>query len=171
MIFVDGPNIYWGLKNHNQENETNLSIDYKKLIEHLANGRRLIRTTYYCSRPVPADVNHIKFTDYLRSVGVKVIEKDLKNRTDSVTGKSKKIEKGVDVALATDILSLAWENAYDTAIVASGDGDYVGAVDKIMDKGKSAEMVSFRKSLSGELKKTAMKVTYMDDIIQQIRKV
>ena len=37
-------------------------------------------------------------------------------------------EKGVDIALATDLLAYAWENVYDVAVLVSGDEDYSGAV-------------------------------------------
>lgn len=34
---------------------------------------------------------------------------------------------------------MAWEDAYDVAILASGDADYVGAVSKVMGKGRNVE--------------------------------
>ena len=37
-------------------------------------------------------------------------------------------EKGVDTAICTDLLSLAWATGYDLAILVSADGDYVPAV-------------------------------------------
>jgi NYN domain-containing protein len=44
-------------------------------------------------------------------------------------------EKGVDAAIITDMFSLALENAYQVAIIVTGDGDLVPAVEKIQDKG------------------------------------
>jgi len=44
-------------------------------------------------------------------------------------------EKGVDAAILTDMFSLAWEQAYDVAILVSSDADMVPAVEKIQDKG------------------------------------
>ncbi len=38
-------------------------------------------------------------------------------------------EKGVDTAIATDMIRLAWEGAYDVAILASADSDFVPAVE------------------------------------------
>jgi len=37
-------------------------------------------------------------------------------------------EKGVDTLIATDMIRLAWEEAYDLAVLASSDGDLVPAV-------------------------------------------
>ena len=44
-------------------------------------------------------------------------------------------EKGVDAAILTDMFSLAWEQAYEVAILVSSDADMVPAVEKIQDKG------------------------------------
>ncbi|NQT41420.1 MAG: NYN domain-containing protein [Planctomycetes bacterium] len=39
------------------------------------------------------------------------------------------IEKGVDTAIATDMIRLAWERAYDVAILVTADSDFVPAVE------------------------------------------
>jgi len=44
-------------------------------------------------------------------------------------------EKGVDAALVTDLLSLAWQNAYEVAVLVSGDSDYIPAVEYVQAKG------------------------------------
>lgn len=44
-------------------------------------------------------------------------------------------EKGVDSALVTDLLSLAWQRAYDVAILVSGDADYIPAVEYVQSQG------------------------------------
>lgn len=45
-------------------------------------------------------------------------------------------EKGVDAAMVTDLLSLAWQDAYDVAILVSGDADYIPAVEYVQDQGR-----------------------------------
>lgn len=45
------------------------------------------------------------------------------------------IEKGVDTAIATDMIRLAWEKAYDVGILVSSDGDLVPAVEFLDLKG------------------------------------
>lgn len=44
-------------------------------------------------------------------------------------------EKGVDAAIVTDMLSLAWENAFDVAIVVSSDADMIPCVERVQEKG------------------------------------
>ncbi len=45
------------------------------------------------------------------------------------------IEKGVDTAIVTDMIRLAWEAAYDVAILVSSDADLVPAVEFFDQKG------------------------------------
>ena len=45
------------------------------------------------------------------------------------------VEKGVDSAIITDMFALAWEEAYEVAILVSGDSDLVPAVEEIQDRG------------------------------------
>ena len=44
-------------------------------------------------------------------------------------------EKGVDTAIATDMIRLAWEGAYEVAVLASSDADLVPAVQFLDQKG------------------------------------
>jgi NYN domain len=46
-----------------------------------------------------------------------------------------KPEKGVDAAIVTDMLSLAWQNAYELAVLVSSDADFVPAVERIQERG------------------------------------
>jgi len=50
-------------------------------------------------------------------------------------------EKGVDIALATDMIILS--DMYDVAIIVSGDQDYLSAVKRLKEKGKWVVNVSF----------------------------
>jgi len=39
------------------------------------------------------------------------------------------VEKGIDTAIVTDMISLAWEDAWDVAILVSSDRDFIPVVD------------------------------------------
>ncbi|HVQ91878.1 MAG TPA: NYN domain-containing protein [Mycobacteriales bacterium] len=41
----------------------------------------------------------------------------------------------MDAAIVTDLLSLAWQNAFDVAVLLSSDADFVPAVERIQEKG------------------------------------
>lgn len=53
------------------------------------------------------------------------------------------IEKGVDTAIATDMIRLAWAGAYDVAILASSDADLVPAVEFLETKGIKVVQAGF----------------------------
>ncbi|PWW01349.1 NYN domain-containing protein [Hoeflea marina] len=44
-------------------------------------------------------------------------------------------EKGIDTRIATDLVSLAWEKAYDIAVLVSADQDFVPAAEYLQNKG------------------------------------
>ena len=53
------------------------------------------------------------------------------------------------------MLLLAFNNAYDTAILVSGDADFVEAVKSIKSMGKRVEVAMFSHIVSEELKRNA----------------
>lgn len=46
------------------------------------------------------------------------------------------VEKGVDAAIATDLIRLAWEDAYDVGVLVTLDADLIPAVEFIAQKGR-----------------------------------
>ncbi|MBZ5511411.1 MAG: NYN domain-containing protein [Acidobacteriia bacterium] len=53
------------------------------------------------------------------------------------------IEKGVDTAIVTDMIRLAWEDAYEVAVLASSDADLVPAVAFLDQKGRKVVQAGF----------------------------
>lgn len=53
------------------------------------------------------------------------------------------VEKGVDTLIATDMIRLAWEGAYDIAVIASSDSDLVPAVEFLNLKGRKVVQAGF----------------------------
>jgi hypothetical protein len=45
-------------------------------------------------------------------------------------------EKGIDTAIVTDMIRLAWENAWDLAVLVSADADFIPAVEFLNKKGR-----------------------------------
>jgi len=46
------------------------------------------------------------------------------------------VEKGIDTAIVTDMISLAWENAWDIAILVSSDRDLIPPVEFLTTRGR-----------------------------------
>lgn len=53
------------------------------------------------------------------------------------------VEKGVDTLIATDMIRLAWENAYDLAVLATSDADLVPAVEFLRIKAQKVVQAGF----------------------------
>jgi len=70
-------------------------------------------------------------------------------------------EKSVDVKLATDLIILS--DIYDTAIIVSGDQDFVPAVAAIKDKGKRVVNVAFKKRSGKLLPGGARRLNFVTD--------
>ncbi len=147
-IFVDGSNLYNGMR----ENLRNTRVNLAELIQQLLRDRPLFRTYYY-NAPLTEDYDEelregqARFFDSLRRIPyVTVRFGKLHRRPDGSM-----VEKGIDVAIAVEALSLAYQNAYDTALIVSGDGDYVELVEAIKRQGKHVESAMFRNQSAGSL--------------------
>ncbi|UCF13247.1 MAG: NYN domain-containing protein, partial [Thermoplasmatales archaeon] len=81
------------------------------------------------------------------------------------------IEKKIDIQIAIDVVSLAYENAYDTAVLVTGDGDFVPVVKKVRNFGKNVELWAFRYSLANALREALEQgnIYYLDDILSKIK--
>jgi len=53
------------------------------------------------------------------------------------------VEKGVDALIVTDIIRLAWEDAYDIAVLASSDRDLIPGVKYLDSKGRKVIHAGF----------------------------
>jgi uncharacterized LabA/DUF88 family protein len=81
-------------------------------------------------------------------------------------------EKGVDVGLATKMLILGLNKAYDTALLVSGDKDYLETVAFLKNQGLRVEIISWKKSISPELAtESSSSVIYFDDLKAQLEKI
>lgn len=76
-------------------------------------------------------------------------------------------EKGVDALIVTDMISLAWENSYDMAILASSDRDLIPAVKYLSGKGKKVIHAGFA-SIGSDLSKSCW--AYLN-IVQKINEI
>jgi uncharacterized LabA/DUF88 family protein len=77
------------------------------------------------------------------------------------------LTKGVDALIVTDMISLAWENSYDFAVLASSDRDLIPAVKYLSGKGKKVIHAGFR-SIGSDLSKSCWAAF---DISPKIREI
>lgn len=153
-IFIDGSNLYYSLKDLGVS-----KIDFQKLVNLLKKNRLLVSVFYY-NAPLDISVDskkyweQQKFFDALRRIpGFNVVLARLRKHKRE-DGTIIFEVKGDDIYLATDLISGAYENLYDTALIVSGDEDFVPAIRKAQKLGKKVENVYSHSTSSNYLKKT-----------------
>ncbi len=84
----------------------------------------------------------------------------------------KKVQKGVDVGIATLILKLASQGQYDRLVLAAGDGDFEDAIDYVKSElHKEIWIVGFQDSVSADLQSYADRVIWLSDHWKSIEKL
>ncbi len=159
-VFIDGGNMF------HATNALKLKINYRRLVEILRKDRWLLRAYFYTGIPsgdLPKEVREQLrrqqgFLNELQNAGIKVKTIPLKKTPEGY------IEKGIDILIATDMISLAYKDAYDTAILVSGDSDFIPVVEKVQEIGKRVENASFKKTSSYELRKVCDEFVLLDNI-------
>jgi uncharacterized LabA/DUF88 family protein len=158
MIFIDGSNLYHSLKNHFGRTD----IDIGRLCQKLVGNNQLIRIYYYNSKvgqkQEPERYKHQEvFFDSVNAVPY--TELRLGHLVYNNWPNEPPTEKGVDVQLATDMVTHNFKNNYDVAILVAGDTDYAGAIQAVKDNGKHVEIALFgNEGTSKQLREVADKV-------------
>ncbi len=148
MIFIDGSNLYNMLKALGLK----ASLDFGRFVDKLRGPSRRLMRTYYYNCPL---VEHVdsraysqqqRFFTALQRIPYFEIRLGRLQRRGGTW-----VEKGVDVAIAVDMLVLAFASAYDTAILVSGDADYARVVSELKRLGRHVEVACAGASNSREL--------------------
>ena len=165
-IFIDGGNLYHSLNG--------IKIDFENLVKELSKDRILTNSFYYIA---PLDIatneekywKHQKFLAKLEKIPCfKVVLCTLRKHEK----KDKTFDfdvKGDDVHLANDMLVGAYENLYDTAILVSGDEDFVPVINTLKRLDKKTENAFFTKTSSKKLRKLCDKVINLSIILDKIK--
>jgi uncharacterized LabA/DUF88 family protein len=144
MIFIDGSNLYHSIKNFFKRTD----IDMGKLSNKLLDKRRLIRIYYYNAK-VGLKEEPERYRDqqaFFASVSaIPYCELRLGRLVYINWPNTPPFEKGVDIQLATDMITHSFKNNYDVAVLVAGDNDYVGALQSVKDNGKHVEVALFGK--------------------------
>ncbi|HXH71005.1 MAG TPA: NYN domain-containing protein [Pyrinomonadaceae bacterium] len=135
-VFIDGNNLFHAARFHN------LDIDYNKLLRLLLGDGRLLRAFFYTGVDAGAERQQ-GFLLWMRRNGFRVVQKELKTFYDGTR------KANLDVEIAVDMLSLA--GRYDTAVLVSGDEDFVYALNAVAYKGCRVEVAGFRSNTAPRL--------------------
>jgi len=156
IMFIDGNNWYHNLKSIFDKPRI---INFKSLAKIISEkfNLEIIEIMYYNSTP---DIElgeenyykHMKFLADLKRKGINVNTRKLKKiRTN---GKIIRLEKGVDVLISADMVNkILLEKKAETAVLITGDSDFVPVMQLIKKEGKEVLTASVMKGYARELLK------------------
>lgn len=149
-VFVDGSNLYFKLKTLIPYKMDFIHFRYRDLINSLINDdERVSYVGYYVGvvrdtkrtkkhdKALDLIQNQQKLFEQLRHQGIDIVKGYLLERDGRF------FEKGVDVRLAVDIVSMAQEKQYDVAMVVSSDTDLIPAMQKAVRHKRAVAYVGF----------------------------
>ncbi|MCH7560164.1 MAG: NYN domain-containing protein [Thaumarchaeota archaeon] len=158
MAFVDG-----GYLREECTNRFDEEINYQKLKERIlsyfnanCNGKYigdLVRIYYYDAIVDRLNPKYDKQNDYFNRIkgnnGYQVrLGKVVPTGKD---GSGQVKQKGVDVLLAVDMITKAYSNQYEFAILIAGDSDFLEVVNAVKDSGKRVFGMYFRDHIADDL--------------------
>ncbi len=144
-VLIDAQNLY-----HSAKNLYGKKVNFDAVLKEAVAGRKLVRAIAYVITSEAGDEKN--FFEALGKVGIETKTKDLQ----VFAGGAKKADW--DVGLAIDAIKLS--KNLDAVIIASGDGDFVPAVEYIKYTGGcQVEGIGFKKSTSSKF------VSAVDDFI------
>ena len=154
-IFIDGANIDAPAR------EAFIRINYVRFHAYLVGARNAILANYYES--------------YTYHLGKRALYKKVEKAGFKLVlgpevhfGKQKEI----DVQIAVDMVSGAYENRFDIAVLGSGDGDMAPAVRKLISMKKEVEVVSWDDPGKGQFAWTLkLSATRRRDLTYDIKKI
>ncbi|MBM3243184.1 NYN domain-containing protein [Candidatus Poribacteria bacterium] len=171
ICFIDNSNIFKG------QQDLGWRIDWSKFQTKIEEDGSIWQTYFFASENDPPRAIQSTFYRFLKEqLRWEVFLYDLGKKTIKCNqcGHSEVVptEKGADVGLATKMLILGSNKAYETAILVSGDRDYLETIKFIKNIGLRTEIMGWRTSMSSELAaESSSIVKYLDDLKGEIEKV
>lgn len=162
MVFIDYQNFNINLKKHYENSKNFNRIDYlrlgKAINEKIPIKSEVIKTYLFAYKPCDTSMTlnyysnyydwltKLKVTPYLEIIEgrqeIRIPDKAVFNINDPSTYYTE--EKETDINLATHMVSKAFQNAFDVAILISGDTDYIKVIETLHSIGKVVVIAHFK---------------------------
>lgn len=117
-VFMDLNNVEESIKDYR---ESGMYLDYSHLVREMTEGYDVVSVKVYDSIPAPENTELMNLHDRLTGANFDLITKRpaplQNNMTHTCT------QKEVDTSLVVDVVSMAYQDLYDVAIIVSGDRD------------------------------------------------
>lgn len=168
IMYFDNSNIF------RSQRQMGWKIDAQKFFEKMQERGEIWQTHFFAAVTDPPRFSQTNFYRMLKNQlhwGTFIFPLGQKTHRCHQCGSSWRswAEKGVDVAIATKMLTHAINRAFDTAILVSGDKDYLDTIKTVKNLGLRVEVVAFRHSLSGDLAaESSLPVLFLDDLKNDI---
>jgi len=147
-VIIDTQNLYHSAKNLHKSR-----VNFGAVVEEAVAGRQLIRAVSYVVNTEDGQEN--AFFEALEKLGIEIKTKDLQ----IFYGGAKKADW--DVGMAVDAIKVAPK--VDAIVFATGDGDFIPAVEYIKSLGCQVEVITFGRSASGALRAVCDDFIDMDE--------
>ena len=168
IILIDGSNFYYSTAKIGKK------IKFEKLIQELIGNRILVGAYYYVA---PLDIkadeekywSHQRFLEMLSEIPKFHVVLCTLKKLKAKNGSYIYVIKGDDVKLSNNLLMGAVKDLYDTAIVISGDEDFVDSINVVRKEyKKKVGNAYFIKTSSYNLRRTCDFTVKLDKIIDKI---
>lgn len=163
MVFIDYENFNIALSAYYKTfNELTPRLDFNKIpnevVKMLPHESLLVKTFLFAPKPddflmqdsrrssIYNWINGLKNQKYFTVIEGQHLARPVSGftfRTMDINNPSSYyvVEKGTDINMATHIITKAFLNSYDTAVILSGDSDYIPVIDVLNTMGKTAVSV------------------------------
>ncbi len=153
-LFMDLGNLYFAAR------KLNIRVDYTRMVEVLTKRRRLLRSFAYAGVD-PQNPESQGYLTWMKRHGFRVVTKHLRRFPDGT------VKANLDVELAIDMLMIAPH--IDTAVLVSGDGDFVRLVEAVQFKGVRVEVVGLAEMTAMALIDVADTFTELSELVPIIQ--
>lgn len=168
IILIDGSNFYYSTAKKGKK------VNFTKLINELTDNRELIECCYYVA-PLDIEANeekywaHQRFLDKLRQIPKFNVVLCTLKKIKADGGNYVYVVKGDDVKMSNTLLMGAVDNLYDTAIVVSGDEDFIDSINIVRKRyKKKVGNAYFSKASSSNLRKACDFIINLNKILDKV---
>ncbi|MEI8350052.1 MAG: NYN domain-containing protein [Candidatus Omnitrophota bacterium] len=161
--------LIWQIENKTKKSLSDIQNEIKNMFTQHLPREEVLKKLGLTAQEFEAQALHkkskqqMKFYEVLEYHGFKVILNKLKKDKYGHY-----YQKGVDIYIASDMLSLAFEHGYDTSVLVSGDADFIEVVNKIQEKGKRVILSCFECGKSWELQRICDDFICLDSIHEEM---
>ena len=163
ICFVDNSYIFRGSYKHQWR------VDFRKLVDSLSEHSPIWQTYFFASEEDPPNADQTSLYKYLKlalhfEVNLYPLRKRQMRCNACGNDWSSYSEKAAAVGMASILVSLAYNNAFDSAILVTGDSDFLEPIRVVKGLGKRVELAAWRDSIAQDLEMEASgDVFYLDE--------